>query len=145
MTTTTDFTATVEVNKSPQVVFDAIANVGGWWSKNFKGNAKKEHDEFSVKFGETFVNFTITESIPGQKVVWLVTDCNLHWIGNKKEWNDTQVVWEINASGTSTNIVLTHIGLVPESECYKDCFAGWTGLLKGSLYNLIEEGVGQPE
>ena len=143
--TTTDFTTTVAVNKNPQVVFDAIANVGGWWSKNFKGNAKNKNDKFSVKFGETYVDFMITESVPGQKVVWLVTDCNLHWISNKKEWNGTQVVWQINPSGSSTEIELTHIGLVPESECYKDCFAGWTGLVKGSLYNLIEEGVGQPE
>ncbi len=143
--TTTDFTTTVSVNQNPQVVFDAIANVGGWWSKNFKGDAKSKNDKFSVKFGETYVDFMITESIPGQKVVWLVTDCNLHWISNKKEWNGTQVVWQINPSESSTEIVLTHIGLVPESECYKDCFAGWTGLVKGSLYNLIEQGVGQPE
>ena len=127
--TTTDFTTTVAVNKNPQVVFDAIANVGGWWSKNFKGNAKNKNDKFSVKFGETYVDFMITESVPGQK----------------KEWNDTQVVWQINPSESATEIVLTHIGLVPASECYKDCFAGWTGLVKGSLYNLIEEGVGQPE
>ncbi len=143
--TTTDFRTTVAVNQNPQVVFDAIAHVGGWWSKHFKGNAKNKGDVFSVKFGDTFVDFTITESIPGQKLVWLVTDCNLHWISNKKEWNGTEVVWEIDRSGNSTEIVLTHIGLVPESECYKDCFAGWTGLLKGSLYKLIEEGIGQPE
>ncbi len=143
--TTTDFTTTVVVNKSPQAAFDAIANVGAWWSKNFKGQAENKNDEFSVKFGDTFVDFIITESIPGQKVVWLVTDCNLHWISNKKEWNDTQVVWEIGEVANGTEIILTHIGLVPASECYKDCYAGWTGLLKESLYNLIEEGIGNPE
>jgi hypothetical protein len=76
--TTTDFTTIVVVNQTQQEAFDAIANVRAWWAKSFKGNAKNKNDVFSVTFGETFVDFKITESVPGKKVVWLVTDCNLH-------------------------------------------------------------------
>ncbi|MDB5141494.1 MAG: hypothetical protein JWQ66_207 [Mucilaginibacter sp.] len=143
--TTPDFTATVVVDQTPNEAFDAIANVGAWWAKSFKGNAKNENDVFSVTFGETFVNFKITEAVPGKKVVWLVSDCNLHWLTDKKEWRDTQVVWDIARVGNTTKIVMTHVGLVPESECYDDCSVGWTGHIKSSLYKLLSEGVGQPE
>jgi hypothetical protein len=142
--TTTDFTTTVMVDQTPQEVFDAIANVDGWWAKNFKGNAKKAGDAFTVKFGETFVDFKITEAVPGKKVVWLVTDCNLHWINDKKEWKGTEVVWDIQYIGNATEIVMTHIGIVPAAECYNDCSAGWSGYINGSLYKLLSESVGQP-
>jgi hypothetical protein len=143
--TTTDFTTTVVVDQTPQEAFDAIANVNAWWAKSFKGSAKKVNDMFNVTFGDTFVDFKITEAVPGKRVVWLITDCNLHWLKDKKEWNGTQVVWDIAPAGNTTEIVMTHIGLVPESECYDDCYAGWTGHIKGSLYKLLSEGVGQPE
>jgi hypothetical protein len=142
--TTADFTATIVVDQTPQAAFDAIADVSAWWAKNFKGNSKNVNDVFSVKFGETFVDFKITESVPGKKVVWLVTDCNLHWLSDKKEWNGTRVVWDINPIGNATEIVMTHIGIVPEAECYNDCSAGWNEHIKSSLYKLLSEGVGLP-
>ena len=142
--TTTDFSATLVVDKTPKEAFDAIADVSAWWAKNFTGNSKNKGDVFSVKFGDTFVNFKITEAVPGKKVIWLVTDCNLHWIKDKKEWKGTQVVWDIAPVGNTTEIVMTHVGLVPESECYNDCYAGWNGHIKGSLYKLLSEGVGMP-
>jgi hypothetical protein len=143
--TTPDFTATVVVDQTPNEAFDAIANVSAWWAKSFKGHAKNVNDTFSVTFTETFVNFEIIEAIPAKKAVWLVTDCNLHWLTNKKEWEGTQVVWDIARVGNTTEIVMTHEGLVPESECYDDCSVGWTGHIKSSLYKLLSEGIGQPE
>ncbi len=143
--TTTDFITTLVVNKTPEEAFDAIANVSGWWAKNFKGEAKSEDDVFSVIFGETFVDFKIAEAIPGKKVVWQVTDCNLHWINDKKEWKGTRVVWEITPVGNATEIVMTHIGITPDAECFDDCSAGWNGHIKSSLYSLLTEGAGQPE
>jgi len=143
-TTTTDFTTTVVVDRTPIEAFDAIANVNGWWAKNFTGSAEIVNDEFTVKFGDTFADFKISEAVPGKRVVWLVTDCNLHWINDKKEWKGTEVVWEIAPVGNATEIVMTHIGIVPEAECYNDCSAGWSGHINGSLYKLLSEGVGQP-
>ena len=64
-----------------------ISKVNGWWAKNFTGKAEALNDKFSVHFGETFVDFHVSELIPDKKVVWKVTDCNLHWI-NKKEWKE---------------------------------------------------------
>jgi hypothetical protein len=142
--TTTDFSTILVVDQTPEEAFDAIANVNAWWAKNFKGNSKNENDVFSVKFGDTFVDFKIIESLPGKRVVWLVTDCNLHWLTDKKEWKDTRVVWDIAPIGNTTEVVMTHIGLVPEAECYDDCSAGWGKHIKSSLYKLLSEGVGLP-
>ena len=45
----------------------------------------------------------------------------------------------------STQISFTHVGLVPEVECYDMCVKGWDQYVKGSLFKLITEGTGQPQ
>ena len=77
-------------------------------------------------------------------MVWKVTDCNLHWINNKKEWNSTEVVFEISEKKNSTQIDFTHVGLVPGVECYQDCETGWNEHVTLSLVKFINEGKGMP-
>ena len=44
--------------------------------------------------------------MPGKKVVWHVLDCYLHWLKDKTEWKDTDVVFDISGTGkTSAEIV----------------------------------------
>jgi len=74
-----------------------------------------------------------------------VTDCNLDWIKAKKEWNGTEVVFNISQKNNATQIDFTHIGLVPGVECYNDCEVGWDGHVKNSLVKFINEGKGMPE
>src|SRR5487761_2048562 len=81
-----DFRLGLTVKASAQETMDKISQVNSWWAKNFKGRARKLNEEFSVYFGDTYVNFKISEVIPNKKIIWLVTDCNLHWIKDKKEW-----------------------------------------------------------
>lgn len=140
-----NFHRTITVNASPAAAIKKISQIDGWWAKNFSGHAEKLNDTFTVRFGETFVDFLISEFIPGKKVVWKVTDCNLHWIKAKKEWNDTEVVFEVSPENDKTKIDFTHIGLVPGVECYNDCEVGWTSHFTISLANLINTGKGQPE
>lgn len=140
-----NFHTAITVNASAEEAIKKINQVNLWWAKNFKGKAEKVGDAFSVHFGKTFVDFQISELVPNKKVVWKVTDCNLDWIKNKKEWNGNDVVFEISGKGNSTQIDFTHIGLVPEVECYNDCEVGWTGHITGSLVKLINEGKGMPE
>jgi len=140
-----DFHRTIMVTASPAEAMKKISQVNGWWAKSFSGSAEKLNDEFTVRFGETFVDFRISELVPDKKVVWKVTDCNLHWIKTKKEWNGTQVVFEISPEKNKTKIDFTHIGLVPGVECYKDCEVGWDGHITNSLVNFINEGKGQPQ
>ena len=143
--TTKNYTAIISVNAAPKTAYEKIAKVDGWWAKNFSGKALHENDTFKVNFGETFVDFKITEAIPGKKAIWHVTDCHLDWINNKKEWQGTEVVWELTPDKEGTKIKMTHEGLVPEVECYEDCETGWNGHVKGSLVAFINENKGRPE
>ena len=94
-----NFQRTMELTASPEDVFKCISQVDLWWAKNFKGKAQVLGDTFSVHFGDTYVDFQVSESVPNKKVVWKVTDCNLHWIDNKKEWKNTEIVFDITAKG----------------------------------------------
>ena len=143
--TTKNFRSTIEVKAPAEEALKKINQVNQWWAKKVKGRSEKLNDKFTVDFGSTFVDFQISELVPNQKVVWKVTDCNLEWINNKKEWIGTEVVFEITENKNTTQIEFTHVGLVPGVECYKDCEAGWTGHINSSLVKFINEGKGMPE
>lgn len=65
-----DFSTTFLVDKTPMEVFDAINNIGGWWTENFEGQSQKLNDEYSVHFGDVhYSKQKLTEVIPGKKVV----------------------------------------------------------------------------
>ena len=143
-----DFSYNFTVNASAKEAMEKISQVGAWWAKKFKGKAAKLNDKFSVYFGgpaDTYVDFKISEVIPDGKITWLVTDCNLHWINDKKEWKNTEVIWTFAEKGGKTRIDFVHKGMTPESECYESCEPGWKHHLKDSLVKLIDKGKGFPE
>lgn len=139
-----NYHTTIKVNATPEEAIKKISQVNKWWAKKTKGKTENLNDKFTTDFGETFVEFQITELVPNKKVVWKVTDCNLHWIENKKEWNGTEVAFEISEKKSTTQIDFTHIGLVPSFECYEDCETGWNEHIKESLFEFINEGKGNP-
>src|SRR5450432_3954367 len=132
-TLTNDYHVTIMAPVTPAKALAAISDVQGWWAKNFEGSAKKKGDRFTVRFGETFVDFTIKDLITYKMVVWQVTDCNLHWIKAKKEWKDTEILWEVSDANGATRIDMTHVGLAPGVECFETCEPGWNHHIKGSL------------
>ena len=140
-----DFHLTLTVKGSAADAIKKISQVNKWWAKKVKGRSAKLNDKFTVDFGETFVDFQITELMPDKKVVWLVTDCNLHWIKNKKEWNGTELVFKISSLKNKARIDFTHLGLVPNAECYEDCKVGWTEHITDSLVTFMNEGKGKPQ
>jgi len=108
--------------------------------------AEKLNDVFTVRFsGGTFVTFEVTESVHGEKIAWQVTECYLPWLKDKTEWNGTTIVFEISPLGHETQVRMTHVGLVPEVECYEGCEAGWNKYFKGSLFKLLTEHIGVPQ
>jgi Activator of Hsp90 ATPase homolog 1-like protein len=140
-----NYQCSIAADFTPSEAFEAIAQVNGWWAKNFEGSAEKLDGLFTVRFGETFVTFKVTESIPGKKLAWHVADCYLHWLSDKTEWTGTTVVFDIAPIGDKTQVTMTHVGLVPEVECFDACEAGWNQHFRGSLYKLLTEQVGVPE
>ena len=139
-----DFTTTILVDQTPTHAFNAINNVREWWSKNVDGNTEKLNDVFTYLSRDTWVTFKIIESVTDKKIVWRVTDCYLPSFKDKTEWKNTDVVFEISEHENSTQINFTHIGLVPEVECYNACIKGWTQYVTVSLLNLLSKGKGQP-
>jgi len=140
-----DFTTSFLVDQSPKDVFDAINNVRGWWTEGVAGNTEKLNDEFSVQFWD--VHYTmqkLIEVVPYTRVAWLITDSKLTFIADETEWTGTKIVFDILKKGEQTEVRFTHIGLVPQGECYKDCSNAWNGYINTSLKNLITTGKGNP-
>ncbi|MEO8854905.1 MAG: SRPBCC domain-containing protein [Ginsengibacter sp.] len=129
---------------SARDTFKCICKVTEWWSKNIEGKSKKLNDVFTYYSRESRVTFKITECIPDKKIVWHVTDGYLPSFKDKSERKNTNVVFEIIENGNSTQINFTHIGLVPEIECYKACVIGWNQYFKDSLLKLLTTGKGEP-
>ena len=139
-----DFTTTILVSQTPQEAFNAINHVRGWWNTNFEGQSENLNDVFTVTFGKTFITSKVVELVPGKKIVWLVTDCNKHWLKDKKDWNGTKMSWEISEKDNKTQIRFTHLGLGSKLECYGVCSNAWDEFIKGSLFKLLTEGKGMP-
>jgi len=137
-----NYHSSIVVNAKANEAYNKISHVNEWWAANFEGSAKNAGDVFTVRWGETFVTFKIADAVPGKTVTWVVTDCHLPWLKDKKEWNDTKVVFEISEENGVTKVDMTHIGLTPEVECYGDCETGWNHYIKKSLPKFIEEGLG---
>jgi hypothetical protein len=86
----------------------------------------------------------ITELIPGKKVVWHVLDSYLNFAKDKTEWNGSKITFEVSKKGKKTEVRFTHIGLIPEYECFDACSNAWGSYIDGSLQRLITKGQGQP-
>lgn len=143
---TKDYNVALTVNATPGDAFKKIAKIESWWRKDFKGDAENMDSAFTVPFGDpAFVNFKVAASEPGKKLVWVVTDCFLPWFKDQKEWNGTKVVWEIAGTDNTTQIKMTHVGLVPEVECYQVCETGWNGHINGGLLHFINENQVLPQ
>lgn len=143
--TATDFTTTILVDQTPQEVFNAINNVRGWWSEEIDGNTDKLNEEFIYHFKDVHLcRIKLVELVPGKKVMWHVLDNYFSFIENKSEWKDTKIVFEISEKDGKTQLHFTHLGLVPQEECYNICVEGWNNYINLSLRNLIVAGKGQP-
>jgi hypothetical protein len=138
-----DFDISISANISANEAIKKISNVPAWWGVTFSGSSEKQNDKFIIKMGgESFFNFTVAELISDKRVVWLVTDCNMPWYADKKEWANTRLIFDLTENNSVTDLNFMHEGLTPEVECYKDCVPGWTHWIKKSLYSYFTTGKG---
>ena len=140
-----NFNSTISVGCTPALAMEKITEVYNWWTPNFEGSARNVGDVYTVHFGDTYVTFKVSELVPDVKAVWDVTDSYLHWLADKAEWTGTQLVWALSPTNEGTQISMTHVGLIPEVECYEQCEKGWSFFIAKSLFKYISEGKGMPE
>jgi hypothetical protein len=142
---TSDFSTTLLVDQTPKEAFHAINNVRGWWSEEIEGGTEKLHDEFTYHYQDVHrCKIKLIEVVPDKKVVWLVKDNYFNFTKDKSEWKGTKIIFEISKKDNKTQIRFTHLGLVPEYECYDICYNAWTQYIQKSLSSLITTGKGQP-
>jgi NAD(P)-dependent dehydrogenase (short-subunit alcohol dehydrogenase family) len=140
-----DYTTSFTVDQSPEEVFAAINNVRGWWSEEVEGSTDSLGAEFKYRYKEVHRSTqTIAEFVPGQRVVWHVSNAHLNFVKDTDEWNGTAIVFEIARKGDQTELRFTHVGLVPAFECYGGCSGAWGFFINDSLRSLITTGKGKP-
>jgi hypothetical protein len=143
--TTKDFTTTLLVDQTPEEAFNAINNVRGWWSEEIEGTSHELNGQFEYHYKDVHrCKIKLVEFVPSKKVVWLVMDNYFNFTEDKREWKDTKISFEISRKEHKTEIRFTHLGLVPEYECYNICRDGWSNYINHSLRNLIVTGKGNP-
>lgn len=140
---TSNYSTTILVDKSKEEVFNDINNVRDWWQGEVEGNTEKLNEEFSYSVpGIHFSKQKIVESIPNERIVWDITDSKLSFVNDQSEWTGTKIVFEISEVNNKTQVRFSHLGLVPEFECYGDCSNAWKKLIEESLFSLITTGKG---
>jgi hypothetical protein len=141
-----DFTAAFTVQNTPEEAFAAINDVRGWWSQEVVGETTELGHTFRFEVpGVHRTTQTLTEVVPGRKVVWHVTDSWIGFVDDKSEWDDTDIVFDITPQdGGRTEVRFTHVGLTPNVECFDACSSAWSAYMIGSLRDLITTGKGDP-
>jgi hypothetical protein len=54
-----DYSVSITANITAEDATERINRVADWWTKSFTGASGKVGDAFTVRFGETFVNFAV--------------------------------------------------------------------------------------
>jgi hypothetical protein len=140
-----NYTTSFTVDQSPQEAFDAINNVRGWWSEQVEGITDKSGEEWMYHYKDVHnCRIKVAGLIPGKKVEWLVVDNHFNFTRDKTEWKGTKIIFEISKKGDQTEVRFTHLGLVPQYECFDVCSDAWGSYINGSLRNLIATGKGHP-
>jgi hypothetical protein len=140
-----DYTVAFAVSQSADEVFAAINNVRGWWSGDIEGSTDELGADFTYRYEEMHRSKQrITEFVPGRRVAWHVLDGYLEFVKDKTEWTGTDITFDISPVESGTEVRFTHVGLVPQGECFESCSTAWTFYINSSLRDLITQGKGDP-
>jgi uncharacterized protein YndB with AHSA1/START domain len=141
--TNQDFHSTFIVPQSPEEVFAAITDPRKWWTGDIEGGTDHTGDEFCYRYRDLhYSKQKVTELVPGHKVVWEVVDSQLAGPEDPGEWNGTHIIFEITSRDKQTELQFSHLGLVPDFECFDSCSNAWGFYINGSLRRLITTGEG---
>ena len=128
----------------PEILAALTTQICDWWTEDFSGSAKGVGDEFTVRFGNTFKTFVVTE-LSSTRVAWKCLDSYIDMpdLNKKDEWKGTTIHCGIGSDGQQNNLQMFHEGLTPEIECFDVCQQGWISFF-ASLKNWLETKEGHP-
>lgn len=133
------------INAGQFEILEALTTqICNWWTEDFSGAAENINDEFSVRFGNTFKTFVVTE-LSSTKISWKCVDAYMDMpdLNKKDEWKGTIVHWEIGSAGQQNCLQIIHEGLTPQIAYFDMCQQGWISFL-ASLKNWLETKEGSP-
>jgi hypothetical protein len=140
-----DYTASLTVDQTAAQVFKSITNLRGWWSEDIEGKTDKINEVFNYRYKDVHrAKIKLVEAVPGKKVVYLIQENYFQFTKDKSEWTGTKLVFDISREDGKTKVQFTHVGLVPDYECFEICSDAWGNYIKQSLRSLITKGKGQP-
>jgi uncharacterized protein YndB with AHSA1/START domain len=139
------YTTSFSVDRPPADVFDAINDVRSWWNEDIIGETDEVGAEFVHHVKDIHrATIQVTELVPGERVVWRVLDNWMSFIEDQSEWKGTEIRFDLAEKDSGTEVRFTHVGLVPDYECFDVCFNAWAIYIGGSLRSLIATGEGRP-
>ena len=139
-----DYAITYTVEASPAEVFAAINDVRAWWDGVIQGPTEHVGDVFTYSHEPEHRSVQrITESVPGERVVWHIDEAELTFVEDRGEWTSTDVVFEIDPAPDGARLTFTHRGLRPDVECYEACSTAWGFYVSGALRRRVEGTAGR--
>lgn len=140
-----DFTTSILVNKTPEVVYKAVNNVRGWWSEEIDGPTDQLNKEWFYHYKDIHLcKMKVVELISNKKVVWEVKENSFNFVNDKTEWVGNFLIFNIQQERDKTKLTFTQKGLTNSYECFNVCQEAWTNYINNSLYKFIETGNGEP-
>ena len=139
-----NYTASIQVEQSPEEVYKAVNNVRGWWSEEIEGPTDELNKEWFYHYKDMHLcKMKVVEMVPNKKVVWEVLENHFSFI-EEQEWEGNHIVIDITREQNLTQLNFTHEGLNPACACFDVCRDGWNNYIHKSLYQLITTGTGAP-
>ncbi|OFZ61342.1 MAG: ATPase, partial [Bacteroidetes bacterium RIFCSPHIGHO2_02_FULL_44_7] len=132
-----NYTASIQVEQSPEEVYKAVNNVRGWWSEEIEGPTDELNKEWFYHYKDMHLcKMKVVEMVPNKKVVWEVLENHFSFI-EEQEWEGNHIVIDITREQNLTQLNFTHEGLNPACACFDVCRDGWNNYIHKSLYQLI--------
>jgi hypothetical protein len=138
---TANYTVEIEVEKSPNDVFNNLINLKKWWPEDFEGEDIKLNSEFIFTTGDShYSKNKVIEFVPNEKLVWLATE-SIRKTDNF-DWTGTKMIFELTPKDNYTIVKFTYDGVVLENE--SDRLVQICDMtLKEMFYKFISNGKGK--
>lgn len=134
----TDYTTSFVVERTPAEAFAAVVDPRSWWSSTINGRADEVGEVFNHAHEDVHrCSMQVTELIPGRRVVWHVVENYFSFTEDSTEWTGTDLVFDIVENGAGCRVTFTHVGLLPQLECYDLCERAWKGAVLGTLRRML--------